>query len=57
MKRLSIAETAMFRFKKLFGGSPACRKDRYQKAEVFAKCLVINKMNSIGMPKGKWIGV
>ncbi|MCC5831567.1 MAG: IS5 family transposase [Chlamydiales bacterium] len=51
----SIAETAMYRFKRLFGGSLSCRKDRYQKAEVFAKCLVMNRMNSLGMPKGKWI--
>lgn len=55
--RRSIAETAMFRFKQLFGGSLACRKAPYQKAEVFSKCLVINRMNSLGLPKGKWINV
>lgn len=53
--RRSLAETAMFRFKTLFGGSLACRRERYQKAEVFAKCLAINKMNDLGMPLGEWI--
>lgn len=51
----SIAETAMFRFKRLFGSSLSCRKLFYQKAEVYAKCLVINRMNKLGMPKGRWI--
>lgn len=51
----SIAETAMFRFKRLFGSSLCCRKLFYQKAEVYAKCLVINRMNKLGMPKGRWV--
>lgn len=51
----SLAETAMFRFKRLFGSSLSCRKLCYQKAEVYAKCLVINRMNKLGMPKGSWI--
>ena len=42
----SLVETAMFRFKTLFGGSLACRKKPNQKAEVYAKCLVINRMNA-----------
>jgi len=50
----SISETAMYRFKKLFGSMLSCRKLHYQKAEVFTKCLVINRMNELGMPKGKW---
>ena len=53
----SIAETAMYRFKTLFGGSLACREEPYQKAELYAKCLAINRMNSLGMPKGKWVAV
>lgn len=53
--RRSISETAMYRLKILFGGSLVCREEPYQKAELFAKCLVINCMNSLGMPKGKWI--
>ncbi len=53
--RRSLGETAMYRFKRLFGGTLYSRKESYQKAEVHSKCLVINRMNSIGMPKGKWI--
>ncbi len=53
--RRSLAETAMFRFKALFGSSLKCRRMSYQKAEVFAKCLAINRMNSLGMPRGKWV--
>ena len=53
--RRSLAETAMFRFKTLFESSLKCRRMTYQKAEVFAKCLAINRMNSLGMPKGKWV--
>jgi len=51
----SLVETAMFRFKTLFGGSLGCRKMSNQRAEVYAKCLVINRMNALGMPKGEWI--
>lgn len=51
----SLIETAMFRFKTLFGGSLACRQMPNQKAEVYAKCLVINRMNALGMPTGEWI--
>ena len=51
----SLIETAMFRFKTLFGGSLACRQMTNQRAEVYAKCLVINRMNALGMPNGEWI--
>lgn len=53
--RRSLAETAMYRFKRLLGDSLFCRDEKYQRAEVYAKCLVINKMNSLGMPRGKWV--
>lgn len=55
--RRSIGETAMYRFKTLFGGSLKSRKMHYQKAEVFAKCIAINRMNALGMPKGKWVNL
>ena len=55
--RRSIAETAMYRFKALLGGKLQCREKSYRKAEIFFKYLIINQMNSIGMPKGRWIGV
>ena len=52
--RRSLAETAMFRFKALIGGSLKARKMPNQKAEVLAACFAINKMNGLGMPKGDW---
>ncbi len=52
--RRSLVETAMFRFKALFGGSLRARKMLNQKAEVLAACLAMNKMNSLGMPRGEW---
>lgn len=53
--RRSLAETAMYRLKQLFGDSLASRKMPYQRAEVFVKCVALNKMTSLGMPKGQWI--
>ena len=55
--RRSLAETAMFRLKTLFGGSLKARKTSHQRAETFAACLALNKMNRLGMPKGEWIPV
>jgi hypothetical protein len=40
--RRSLAETAMFRFKKLLGGNLMNRRLDTQKAEVRAKCLALN---------------
>ena len=45
----------MFRFKCLFGISLTSHKFENQKAEVWAKYLAINRMNSLGMPNGEWI--
>lgn len=53
--RRSLGETAMYRLKTLFGGSLRSRKMSNQKAEVYSKCLAINKMNGLGMPKGRWV--
>lgn len=53
--RRSIGETAMYRLKALFGSSLKCKHMCYQKAEIFSKCLTINRMNALGMPKGEWI--
>jgi len=44
----------MYRFKTLFGGKLRARKMAYQKAEIYTKALAMNKMTSLGMPKGKW---
>lgn len=52
--RRSLAETAMYRFKTLFGGNLAARSERNQRAELYAKSLVMNRLTRLGMPKGKW---
>ena len=52
--RRSLAETAMFRFKTLFGSSLKARKLVNQRAEVQAACFAMNQMNKLGMPKGRW---
>ncbi len=53
--RRSIGETAMYRFKKLFGGSFLSRKIENQKAELYGKSIAMNKMTRLGMPKGVWV--
>ena len=45
--RRSLVETAMFRFKTLFGGSLKARKMANQRAEVMVACLALNKMNGL----------
>lgn len=51
----SLAETAMFRVKKMFGERLKARCIGTQESEAICKCLAINKMNKLGMPRGKWI--
>jgi len=51
----SLSETAMFRFKCLFGNNLASHRFENQKSRVWAKCLAINRMNSLGMPDSEWI--
>lgn len=48
--RRSIAETAMYRFKQLFGGNIVSRKMHNQIQEVSIKCCILNAFNSLGMP-------
>lgn len=48
--RRSLAETAMFRFKQLFGSKLASRKLETQRAESRAKCEALNIMTRLGMP-------
>ena len=52
--RRSLVETAMYRIKQLTGCNLRSREWRRQCSESYVKCLVINKMNSLGMPKGVW---
>ncbi len=53
--RRFLGEAAFYRWKTLFGGELKTRKMPNQKAETYAKSMVMNKMTSLGMPKGKWI--
>jgi hypothetical protein len=50
----SLAETAMHRFKTLFGSNLMAREYSRQKAEIYAKSVAMNKMTQLGMPKGIW---
>jgi hypothetical protein len=51
----SLAETAMFRIKRMFGGGLKARSIGSQKTEAICKCMVVNKMNKLGMPKFEWM--
>jgi hypothetical protein len=51
----SLGETAMFRFKTLFGGNFRSRELRRQKVELYAKSIALNKMTRLGMPRGRWL--
>jgi len=46
----SLAETAMFRFKTLFGNTLSSREFDNQGVEALIKCKALNKMTSLGMP-------
>ncbi len=48
--RRSLAETAMFRVKKIFGGSLASRKHENQVTEALLMARLLNKMTHLGMP-------
>lgn len=51
----SLVETAMFRVKKLFGEGLKARLLGAQKTEIICKCLVVNKINKLGMPEFEWV--
>jgi hypothetical protein len=53
--RRSIGETAMSRFKRIFGGEFRAREFKRQKAELYAKSIAMNKMTRLGMPKSIWV--
>lgn len=53
--RRSLGETAFYRWKTLLGDKLQARKLKNQRGEAYAKSMVLNKMTSLGMPKGKWI--
>jgi len=46
----SLVETAIFRFKKLFGTYVSARLFDHQATELFIKCCALNRMTKLGMP-------
>ena len=48
--RQSLAENAVCRFKTLFGPKLRARRVENQKAEGLMKCVILNRMTSLGMP-------
>lgn len=48
--RRSLVETAMFRFKTIFGDHMNAREDKRQKTEARIKCAALNRMTRLGMP-------
>jgi hypothetical protein len=53
--RRSLAETAISRFKRMFGGDLKSRIVETQRAEANAKCQVLNTMTRLGMPKSELV--
>jgi hypothetical protein len=51
----SLVETSMFRVKKIFGEKLKGRSLGVQRTEAICKCLVLNKMNKLGLPDGEWV--
>lgn len=47
----SLAETAMFRYKTIFGAELSARSDERQQTEVAIKCAILNRFTAIGMPQ------
>lgn len=50
----SLAETAMSRFKMIFGERFSSRKMENQQAELYVKSIGLNRMTRLGMPAGSW---
>ena len=48
--RRSLAETGIFRLKKVFGSMLSARKPETQQAEVRLRCAALNRMTALGMP-------
>ncbi len=49
--RRSLAETAMFRFKTLFGGRLSNRRFDSQTTQAYARLATMNRMTRLGIPK------
>ena len=46
----SLAETAMFRLKTIFGGELSARLLETQTTQALIRCWALNKMTHLGMP-------
>lgn len=46
----SLAETAMFRMKTIFGDELSARLLETQTTQALIRCLALNKMTHLGMP-------
>jgi DDE family transposase len=51
----SLAETGMYRFKKLFGSDLKSRTIQRQQCEAYIKCRALNIMTNLGMPQSERI--
>jgi IS5 family transposase len=49
--RRSLAETAIYRYKIIFGGQLKAREVKMQSEEIKIKCKVLNRMTQLGMPE------
>lgn len=55
--RRSLGETAFFRIKTLFGDRLKAHSWEGQRVEAYVKCLAVNVMTSLGMPRGEWVEI
>lgn len=53
--RRSLVETTMYRLKQILGGNLKARCGANQEVEAQCKCIVLNRMANLGLPKGEWI--
>ena len=49
--RRSLAETAMFRLKSVFGDVLRCKRFENQRIQLLTRCYILNKMTGLGMPE------
>ena len=53
--RRSLAETAMFRLKAIFGDRVSARLFENQRTELLIRCKALNRMATLGMPKSYFV--
>ena len=54
--RRSLAETAVFRIKTMFGNHLTTRLTATQKTQAMIRCKTLNQMTHLGMPQSHWVG-